>query len=152
MKTINTIIRLALLTGTLLLVGCASAPQQDARSTPSATPAATPAEGTGRIVFYRPSGLFGFGMRPDILLDGKRVGQSAPGTQFYVDTVPGVHRIVVPNSTYPGERPLEVTVRNKETIFVRTSLGGSAFGGRTNVELIGTSVGAQETLGLELVH
>ena len=147
MKTINVIIRWFLLTAILVVVGCATSPQPDTRSTPSAIPP----EGSGRIVFYRPSGIFGFGMRPDILLDGKKVGRSAPGTQFYVDTALGTHAIAVPNSSHPGERTLDVTIHNKEIVYVRTSLGGSAFGGRTNVELIDASQGAQESASLELV-
>jgi hypothetical protein len=90
-------------------------------------------------------------MRSDILLDRKVVGRSAPGTQFYVDTSTGIHHVAVPNSLYPGERTLDVTVVNKETVYVRTSVGGSAFGGRTNVEVMTTSQGAQEAAGLELV-
>jgi hypothetical protein len=148
MKTINAAIRWPLLAVMLVVVGCATAPQPDPRSTPSAIPP----EGSGRIIFYRPSGLLGYGMRSDILLDGKKVGQSAPGTKFYVDTAPAIHYIAVPNSLYSGDRTLDVTVQNKEIIFVRTSIGGSAFGGRTNVELIGASQGAQEAASLELVN
>ncbi|SRR6266496_47555 len=147
MKTINAIIHWSLLVVTLILVGCANAPQSETRSTPSAIPP----EGSGRIVFYRPSGIFGSGMRPDILLDGKKVGRSAPGTRFFVDTALGTHAIAVPNSSHPGERTLDVTIHNKEIVYVRTSLGGSAFGGRTNVELIDASQGAQESGSLELV-
>lgn len=131
----------------LVAAGCATAPQSDTRTTPSAIPP----DGSGRIVFYRPGGLFGYGMRPDVFLDGKKVGESAPGTQFHVNAAPGIHYISVPNSIYSGDRRLEVTIRNKEIVYVRTSLGGSAFAGRTNVELIGASQGASESVSLEVV-
>lgn len=147
MKAIDAIVRSTLLAMALVAAGCATAPQ----STTRAAPSATPPDGSGRIVFYRPSGIFGYGMRPDILLDGKMVGVSAPGSQFHVNAAPGKHHVTVPNSLYSGDRGLEVTVRNREIVYVRTSLGGSAFGGRTNVELIGAAQGAEESAGLELV-
>ena len=147
MTPINTIIRCLLLSVSLMAAGCATAPQPATANPPSASPP----EGSGRIIFYRPSGVFGYAMRSDILLDGKNVGRSAPGTRFHVDAVPGTHRVSVPNSLYSGDRALEVTVRNGEIVYVRTSLGGSAFGGRTNVELVGASAGAEESAKLELV-
>ncbi len=148
MKRINDVIRWLLLPVILLMVGCATAPQPGTRGAPSAVPA----EGSGRIVFYRPDGLFGYGMRSDILLNGQKVARSAPGTKFYVDVPTGIHHVVVPNSLYSGDRTLAITVRNREVTYVRTSLGGSAFGGRTNVELIDPSQGAAETAGLEFVN
>jgi len=57
----------------LLTAGCAT-------TTPSVTQTsrfATPPKGQGRIVFYRPSSLFGYAQRADILLDGNKVGKSA---------------------------------------------------------------------------
>lgn len=147
MQAFKTIVLWPLFAAILLTMGCATAPQ----SNPPNALAALPQEGSGRIVFYRPNGIFGYGMRSDILLDGKKVGRSVPGTQFYVDTSPGIHHIVVPNSLYSGDRTLDITVVNKELVYVRTSLGGSAFGGRTNVELVLGPQGAQEVAGLELV-
>ncbi len=147
MNAFNAMFRGLVLVGVVVLAGCATPPAPEARSTPSAVPA----EGSGRIVFYRPNGVFGYLMRADILLDGKKVGESAPGMKFYVDTAPGIHHIVVPNSMYSGDRSLDVKVVEKGAVYVRTSLGGSAFGGRTNVELIGASAGEQESAGLDLV-
>ena len=148
MKRINDVIRWLILPIILLITGCATAPQLGTQGAPSAVPA----EGSGRIVFYRPNGLFGYGMRADILLDGQKVARSAPGTKFYVDVPTGMHNVVVPNSLYSGERTLAITVRNRKVTYVRTSLGGSALGGRTNVELIESSQGAAEAEGLELVN
>ena len=102
-------------------------------------------QGTGKITFYRPSSLFGIAMRPEILLDGEKVGKSQSGKRFTVDVPAGTHRISVPNSMYSGERTLEVAVQSGEIVYVRTSLGGSAFGGRTNVEQIDPAVAAGES-------
>lgn len=132
---------------TLATVGCASTSQSTTRNTPSAIPQ----DGRGRITFYRPNGIFGYAQRADILLDGSKVGKSVPGVKFCVDTTPGTHHISVPNVMYPGERTLDVTVRSKEVAYVKTSLDGTAYGGRTKVEAINASQGAQETANLKLV-
>ena len=138
---------LLLIALTLVMAGCASTSQSSTRNTPSAT---LP-DGRGRITFYRPNGIFGYAQRADILLDGSKVGKSAPGVKFSVDTTPGTHHISVPNVMYSGERTLDVTVRGKEVTYVKTSLGGSAYGGRTNVEAVNAAQGAQETASLKLV-
>ena len=131
----------------MLTAGCATT-----QSSTAPSPALSSlAEGRGRVIFYRPSGIFGFGQTADILLDGRKVGTSASGTKFYVDTTPGTHRVTIPNILYSGERVLDVLVREGQIIYVRTSLGGSAFGGRTNVELIDGPQGAEESANLELV-
>ena len=77
MKAIDAIVRSTLLTLALVAAGCATAPQSTTQSPASAVPP----DGSGRIVFYRPSGIFGYGMRPDIFLDGRKIGVSAPGSQ-----------------------------------------------------------------------
>lgn len=89
-----------------------------------------------RIVFYRPDSLYATGMRPDILLEGKKVGISRPGTIFYVDVDPGKYRVTIPAIMYPGETTLDITVSKNETVYVKNYMGGSAFGGRTNLEVV----------------
>lgn len=137
----------AVLALTLFAISFASA--SDPGDPADAKPESSQSGGT--IVFYRPKGLFGAGMRPDILLDGQVVGQSAPGKKFHVAVPSGPHRVSVPNSLYSGERALEISIVDGEMVYVRTSLGGSAFGGRTNVELIDAATGANETEKLKLV-
>jgi len=126
----------------------ASASQPTGRTAVDTTPPA----GRGRITFYRPGGIFGYAQRAQILLDGKKVGRSAPGTKFYVDTAPGTHHIVVPNIMYPGEHTLDIIIHNKAVVYVKTSLGGTAFGGRTEIEQVSASQGAQDTVNLKLVN
>lgn len=131
-----------------LVAGCASNPVPNA----TAPQIAPPAAGKGRIMFYRPNALFGYAQRGDILLDGKKVGESVPGQKFFVDTPVGEHRVSVPNILYSGDQAVSVLVKQRETAYVRTSLGGSALVGRTNVELVAPEVGAQESAALSLVE
>ena len=89
-----------------------------------------------RIIFYRPVAFFGFAMKSDILLDGRKVGESRNGTVFYVDVAPGKHRVQTSVIIYPGEKSGEIELRPNETIYVKTYIGGSAFAGRTNFEVV----------------
>jgi hypothetical protein len=52
-----------------------------------------PMPGEGRIWFYRESAFGGSGRRPDILLDGTKVGESKAGGYFYVDRPAGNHLV-----------------------------------------------------------
>jgi hypothetical protein len=132
-----------------LVAGCATTPQANPAVTAANNP---PAEGKGRIVFYRPGDLFGYGMRSDVFVDWIRVGRSIPSSQFWVDVPYGVHHITVPNTLYSGARTLDVTVGQSAFVYIRMSLGGSAIAGRTNLEIIPPTQGAQETAGLKLVN
>ena len=146
MKTFGAIVRSSMIVVILAAAGCAT----PTASVAPASISAVPPEGMGRIVFYRTSGLWGYGMRPEIFLDGKKVGQSVPGAKFHVHVPPGTYQVTVPNSVYDGERKLAVTLRNKDIVYVRTSLGGSALGGRTNVEVVPAGEAEGESSGLDL--
>lgn len=147
MKPLRALIGWSLLAVSTLIVGCATTPQS---TNPSTEFSAIP-EGRGRIIFYRSSGLFGYAQRANIFLDGNKVGRSAPGTKFYVDTTPGIHRVTVPIILYSGERTLDASVAERQVIYVRTSIGGSALAGQTDVELVGSTQGAEDTANLTLM-
>jgi hypothetical protein len=89
-----------------------------------------------RIIFYRPAAFFGFAMKSDILLDGKKVGESRNGTVFYVDVAPGKHKVQTSVIMYPGEHSGDIELPKDETIYVKTYIGGSGFAGRTNFEVV----------------
>jgi hypothetical protein len=129
-----------------LLAGCATGTRLDASAVSAVPPA-----GQGRIVFYRLNGVFGNGMRPEIRVDGVVAGHSVPGTKFYFDSAPGSRQVEIPNSLYSGGRGLQLFVKESEVVYVRTSIGGSGFGGRTNVELVSSQEGTREAAPLDLV-
>lgn len=136
-KTVATLIRVALISSAVFLAACA---------TPSPLPA-NPADRdpvAGTIVFYRPMAIFGVGQRPDLLIDGVRVGRSVPGERFTAKASPGRRVVSSPSVMYGGVMTLDVDVRAAETIFVRTSMGGPAWGGLANVELVDAATAARE--------
>ena len=105
----------------------------------------------GRIVIYRPSGFYGGGMRPDIHLNGNKVGISRPGTIFYVDVNPGKYQVSIPTVLYPGEQTVDITISENETAYIKNYMGGSAIGGRTNIEVVKTEQAITEIDELEFM-
>ena len=105
----------------------------------------------GRIAFYRPSGFYGWGMRPDIHLNRNKIGISLPGTIFYVDVNPGKYLISMPTILYPGEQTLNIGISENETVYIKSYMSGSAFGGRTNIEVVNTELAIAEIDNLEFI-
>ena len=101
----------------------------------------------GRIIFYRPDTIFGAAMKPDIYVDGKKVGESIRGTAFYVDVTPGKHQVKVSAVMYPGETIIDIELQKNETIYVKTYMGGSAYAGRTNVEVVNSAQAKADGIG-----
>lgn len=124
------LLSLFLMTG---IIGCATTGPTSSITKNEFT---TLSKGQSRIIFYRPSAFFGFAMKSDIFLDGKKVGESRNGTVFYVDVAPGKHKVQTSVIMYPGEHSGDIELRNNETIYVKTYIGGSGFAGRTNFELV----------------
>lgn len=100
------------------------------------------AAGKGRIFFYRADTFVGGGVRPNIKLNGKVVGESLPGGFFYVDHAPG--KCAVSTST-EVERTLEFTLAPAEVKYVRTSVSMGFFVGHVTPELISPAI-AQKAL------
>jgi hypothetical protein len=107
-------------------------------------------ENSGRVFFYREYASFGAGMRPDIFACNRKVGESIPGGVFYVDLPVGECDISIPTVLYGGERKLKINIPARKTLYLRTWIGGSGFGGRTNMELVREEVATAAIQGLAL--
>lgn len=107
-------------------------------------------ENSGRLFFYREYSAFGAGMRPDILVCGKKVGQSVPGGVFYVDLPAGECDVTIPGMLYPGKNSLHVSIQQRGVQYIRSWVGGSGFGGRTNMELVTESTATSAMKGLSV--
>ena len=134
-----------LLVAVLSLYGCAATgPQFEAVSA-----SLPPISGkNSRLFFYREYAAFGSGMRPDIFVCNKKVGQSVPGGAFYVDLPAGECNVTIPAILYPGQEDLRVDMGPRGVKYVRTWMGGSSFGGRTNMELVPEATAINALQGL----
>lgn len=107
----------------------------------------------GRIIFYRTSMLFGSGMKPDIYLNGEKVGRSVSGTMFYVDVDPGEYKVSIAKIMYPGTPGgVDLEVGKNETVYVRTWTGGGSFSGRTDAGVVSSDIAEEHVRKVKMVR
>ena len=95
----------------------------------------------GRIFFYRPSSMLGAAMQPNIMLNGKVVGESKPGGFFYVDEAAGAKEV---STSTEVERKLTFTLDRGQTRYVRTAVGFGVVAGRVYPELVDNATAEKE--------
>ena len=120
-----------------LAAGCASGPKfTEIRS---AIPPL--AKDQGRIYFYRSTNPFGSGIRPDVMLNGAKVGESIAGGFFFVDQKPGPQEV---NLSTEVERKVTFTLDAGQTRYVRMQVGLGVIIYRVFPELADPAEGAKE--------
>lgn len=95
----------------------------------------------GRIYFYRKSSMLGAAMQPNIMLNGRVVGESKPGGFFFVDDTPGAKEVATSTEV---ERKLTFTLERGQTRYVRTAVGMGVVAGRVYPELVDNATGEKE--------
>jgi len=95
----------------------------------------------GRVYFYRNSSMLGAAMQPNIMLNGRTVGESKPGGFFYVDDAAGAKEI---STSTEVERKLTFTLEPGQTRYVRTAVGMGVMVGRIYPELVDSATGEKE--------
>lgn len=113
----------------LLLCSCAS-------GTPflELNPSLTPENvGTGRIFFYRVTGMGGAAIQPKILLNDQVVGRSIPQGFFYLDRPPGDYVVV---TTTEVERKASFVLEADQTRYIRFGISMGFFAGHVYGELV----------------
>jgi len=94
----------------------------------------------GRIFFYRPSS-FGAALRPNVLLNGEKVGEAISWGFFYVDRPPGDYEVVTSTEV---TRKVSLVLEKGQTRFVRFSTSFGFFVGHVYGELVDQDVGLSE--------
>lgn len=130
--------RASIAAAAVVLVGCAASGPKFA-DMQSAIPAVGAEK--GRIYFYRSGSIVGAALRPSIMLNGAKVGDSTPGGFFYVDVAPGNQEVVTGTEV---DRKLTFTLEKGQTRYVKTSVGFGIMVGRVYPELVDPAVGDKE--------
>ena len=131
LRTLRTI---SIVVAGLLLNACAS---HLSYSEMQALMPAQPAD-KGRIYFYRESAFMGNLITPDIVVNGKTVGTSNPGTFFYVDREPGDYQVFCGMGTL---NQTGFTLAAGQDVYVRTTVGSGSIVKSTMVtEVVDTPV------------
>ena len=105
-------------------------PSAAPRATAPAGPIGPPPAGQGRLVFYRPSALWGLLVSPKVSENGVELNTLGNGRYFVVDTTPGAHTFTIQVST---TNRLLVDVTAGQTYYVWGGLG-SGFGANATLE------------------
>ncbi len=120
--------RLILLLAVIFITSCASGPGFDEfKSTISDL-----SPDTGRVYVYRISTL-GFAIRPDVNLNGEKIGDAEAQGFFYVDRPAGSYEIMTSTEV---DRKLSFTLENNQTRYVRLNVSMGFFAGHVYPELV----------------
>ncbi len=120
-----------------LLTACASGPKM-AEISSSIKPVKAD---EGRVYFYRSGSMMGAAIQPNILLNGKVVGESKPGGFFFVTTAPGPMEV---STSTEVEKKLTFTLEAGQTRYVRTKIGFGVMVGRVYPELVDPAEATKE--------
>jgi hypothetical protein len=97
----------------------------------------------GRIFFYRPSSV-GVALRPDVVVNGERVGEAVPWGFFYIDRPAGTYEVVTSTEV---KRKVSFVLEPGQTRFVRFSMSLGFFLGHVYGELVEPDQGLSEIQG-----
>ena len=120
--------RLILLITIISLTSCASGPTYDAFKT--TVPDLN--SDIGRIYVYRLSAL-GAAIRPDVMLNGEKIGDAIAKGFFYVDRPAGSYEMITSTEV---DRKLSFTLESNQTRYIRLRVSMGFFVGHVYPELV----------------
>ena len=91
-----------------------------------------PTQEVGRIFFYRPVTL-GAALKPDILVNGHKVGESVAWGFFHIDRPPGTYKVTTSTEV---DRTVSFVLDKGQTRYVRFSVSMGFFVGHVYGELV----------------
>lgn len=94
----------------------------------------------GRIFFYRPSS-FGAALRPDVLLNGQKVGEAISWGFFYVDRPSGNYEVVTSTEV---KRKASFVLEKGQTRYIRFSTSPGFFVGHVYGKPVDQDTGFSE--------
>lgn len=97
--------------------------------------------GTGRVFFYRVTGMGGAALQPDIVVNEKTIGRSIPQGFFYLDLPPGDYIVV---TTTEVKRKVSFVLEEGQTRYIRFKISMGFFAGHVYGELVNPEEAKQE--------
>jgi hypothetical protein len=92
-----------------------------------------PTQEVGRIFFYRPVTL-GAALKPNILVNGLKVGESVAWGFFHIDRPPGTYQVTT--KTEAEYRTVSFVLDKGQTRYIRFSVSMGFFAGHVYGELV----------------
>ena len=130
----------------VLLTGCAAGDGRlgEAFAAREPVPIALPVPpppGQGRIYFYRSNLPLMLALAPEVIVNGRRVGEAAYERVFYRDALPGRYEVFLASDP---DAPLYIDLAAGELRFVKTVIDVGLTGTRLSAALVEESQGRRE--------
>ncbi|MFC3912895.1 DUF2846 domain-containing protein [Pseudaeromonas sharmana] len=123
----------------LFLTGCATVPLADTQAETQAKSFSAPENNMAALYIYRDS-FVGKGLKKDIFVDGKCVGESADRTFFYQLVEGGKDHAVTTESEFSPNK-LSIHTEPGKNYFIRQYIKMGVFVGGANVESVSEEEG-----------
>ena len=117
-----------------LITGCASVKMEASEASDKAKQVGPPTSGNAGLYVYRDDSLIGGVLKKDIWIDGKCIGESAPGVFFSIEANPGQHTLSTESEFSPNN--LSIAVEAGKNYFYRQFLNIGFLVGRADLESI----------------
>lgn len=132
----------------LLSVGCATVPMENAEMSDKAKSFVPPSDGTAALYIYR-SGIFGSALKKDVWVDGRCIGETAPNTFFHEEVKGGMeHKVSTESEFSPND--LLVRTESGRNYFVRQYIKLGVFVGGAGLELVDEEQGKADVSKLQM--
>ncbi|MEW8692713.1 MAG: DUF2846 domain-containing protein [Candidatus Thiodiazotropha endolucinida] len=131
----------------LLFTGCASVQMSNEEASSLAKAFNKPSDGQAGIYVFRKKSIGGGSLKKDVWIDGKCIGETAPGIFFYEEVSADTsHTISTESEFSPNELVLN-TVSGKN-YFIEQYIKLGVFVGGANLEQVDEEIGKREIMKL----
>lgn len=129
------------------LVGCASVPMGDAKQDAALKTFSIPADKAG-VYIYRNESMGG-GVKMDVEIDGKAIGQTAANTYLYKEVAPGKHII---SAKAENSDSVEIDAKPGTLIYIWQEVKMGVLYARTKLQLVDETEGKKGVLETKLAE
>ncbi|UAA40379.1 DUF2846 domain-containing protein [Paraneptunicella aestuarii] len=135
----------------LALSGCATVPTVSQEETNKAKQFDAPSEGNAGIYVYRINSAFGGALKKDVWLNGKCVGETAPGIFFY-EEVAGNREHTLSTESEFSPNSLMLEAESGKNYFVEQYIKMGAFVGGAGLKVVDATTGKNEVTKLDMAR
>lgn len=137
------------ITTAVLFAGCASVPTASPEATATAKQFNAPSSGNAGIYVFRNNSVVGAALKKDVWIDGKCIGETAPGI-FFFEEVTGnkQHKVSTESEFSPND--LLVDTQSGKNYFVQQSIKMGVMVGGASLKQVSESEGRKEIAELEM--
>ena len=133
----------------VLFVGCASVPTESPEKEKQAKQFSQPADGQSSLYIYRSNSGVGGALKKDIWVDGKCVGETAPGVFFYEQVTANADHTISTESEFSPNN-LVIHTEPGKSYFVQQYIKMGAFSGGADVKKVDEVEGKKQVANLKL--